>query len=193
MSVIAPAGRVKRNIGSVVATWTADTIIGSGLRLVMSQFDEVSNIANPTFDAELAISMTVNAKLPKTPQSRAAGASDLAVDSLDNKNPIGRARNWGRYDPPNIQIKWRTARRVSRRRSAKSDRNGRVRCSKSGPERIRSESVCAGNHLNRICPKECHALVGPALELGEARRHELDKFRERVAVLGAKFRQPFRE
>src|ERR1700721_3126038 len=94
MSVIAPAGSVKRNIGSVVATWTADTIMGSGLRLVMSQFDEVSNIANPTFDAELAISMTVNAKLPKTPQSRTAAASDLAVDSLDNKTPIGRARNW---------------------------------------------------------------------------------------------------
>src|SRR5271156_4228987 len=84
MSVSAPAGSVKRNIGSVVATWTADTIIGSGLRLVMSQFDEVSNIAKPTFDAELAMSMTVNAKLPKTPQSRVAGASDLAVDSLDN-------------------------------------------------------------------------------------------------------------
>src|SRR5271163_2950663 len=96
MSVSAPAGRVRRNIGRVVATCTADTIIGSGLRLVMSQFDEVSNIANPTFDAELAISMTVNAKLPKTPQrqSPAAGASDLAVDSLDNKIPIGRARNW---------------------------------------------------------------------------------------------------
>src|SRR5277367_5257585 len=96
MSVIAPAGRVKRNIGSVVATWTADTIIGSGLRLVMSQLDEVSNIANPTFDAELAIRMMVNATLPKTPQrqSPAEGASDLAVDSLDNKIPIGRARNW---------------------------------------------------------------------------------------------------
>src|SRR5277367_2587908 len=96
MSVSAPAGRVRRNIGRVVATCTADTIIGSGLRLVMSQFDEVSNIANPTFDAELAISMTVNATLPKTPQrqSPAEGASDLAVDSLDNKIPIGRARNW---------------------------------------------------------------------------------------------------
>jgi hypothetical protein len=59
----------------------------------MSQFDEVSNIANPTFDAELAISMTVNAKLPKTPQrqSRPAGASDLTLDSVDNKDPIGRA------------------------------------------------------------------------------------------------------
>ena len=60
----------------------------------MSQFDEVSNMANPTFDAELAISMIVNAKLPKTPQRQtlAAGASDWAVDSLDNKIPIGRAR-----------------------------------------------------------------------------------------------------
>jgi hypothetical protein len=89
MSVSAPAGRVRRNIGRVVATCTADTIIGSGLRLVMSQFDEVSNMANPTFDAELAMSMTVNAKLPKTPQrqSLAAGASDLAVNSLDKRSP----------------------------------------------------------------------------------------------------------
>jgi hypothetical protein len=123
MSVIAPAGSVKRNIGSVVATWTADTIIGSGLRLVMSQFDEVSNIANPTFDAELAMSMTVNAKLPKTPQSRAAGASDLAVDSLDNKIPIGRARN-RTTDAPDPKIKWRTTRKVSRRRSAKRETLG---------------------------------------------------------------------
>src|ERR1700738_3997480 len=115
MSVSAPAGRVRRNIGSVVATWTADTIIGSGLRLGMSQFDEVSNIANPTFDAELAISMTVNAKLPKTPQrqSRPAGASDLTLDSVDNKDPIGRARTGGKY-PPNPHVKWRTTVEVSR-------------------------------------------------------------------------------
>ena len=78
MSVSTPAGKVKRNIGSVVATWTAETIIGSGLRLVISQFVDVSNIANPTFDAEVAIRTTVNARLPKTPQrqSRPAGASD---------------------------------------------------------------------------------------------------------------------
>ena len=90
MSVSAPAGRVRRNIGSVVATWTADTIIGSGLRLVMSQFDEVSNIAKPTFEAELAISTTVNARLPKTPQRQAPapGASDWALDSMDNKIPL---------------------------------------------------------------------------------------------------------
>jgi hypothetical protein len=59
----------------------------------MSQFDEVSNIANPTFDAELAMSMTVNAKLPKTPQrqSPAADASDFALDSLDNKTPLEKS------------------------------------------------------------------------------------------------------
>jgi hypothetical protein len=67
----------------------------------MSQFDEVSNIANPTFDAELAISMTVNAKLPKTPQrqSPAAGASDLALDSLDNKIPLEERESDGQYPP----------------------------------------------------------------------------------------------
>src|SRR5271169_5565601 len=95
MSVSAPAGRVRRNIGSVVATWTADTILGSGLRLVISQFVDVSNIANPTFDAELAIRTTVNARLPNTPrrQSRPAGASGLTLDSLDNKDPA-ESKNW---------------------------------------------------------------------------------------------------
>jgi hypothetical protein len=87
MSVSTPAGSVNRNIGSVVATWTAETIIGSGLRLVISQFDEVSNIANPTFDAELAIKMIVNAKLAKTPHRHSGlmGASELTLDSLDTK------------------------------------------------------------------------------------------------------------
>src|SRR6516164_566201 len=35
-SVSAPAGRVRRNIGRVVATCTAETILGLGLRLVIS-------------------------------------------------------------------------------------------------------------------------------------------------------------
>jgi hypothetical protein len=85
----------------------------------MSQFDEVSNIANPMFDAELAISIIVNAKLPKTPQrqSRPAGAFDLTLDSLDNKDPIGRVRNGGQY-PPKPLVKWRTTSEVSRCRSA---------------------------------------------------------------------------
>jgi hypothetical protein len=53
----------------------------------MSQFDDMSNIANPTFDAELAMSMTVNAKLLKTPHRTPppADASELMLDSLDKK------------------------------------------------------------------------------------------------------------
>src|SRR5271155_2973103 len=183
MSVIAPAGSVKRNIGSVVATWTADTIIGSGLRLVMSQFDEVSNIANPTFDAELAISMTVNAKLPKTPQSPAAGASDLAVDSLDNKIPIGRARNWVATTCPIFRPNGEQRAEFQGAAVRKATTADGCGCSKSGLGRIRTNPVCAGRHLNRICAKQFHALACPAIGLGEARRHELDKFRERVAVL----------
>ena len=101
MSVSAPAGKVKRNIGSVVATWTAETIIGSGLRLVISQFDDVSNIANPTFDAELAIRMTVNAKLPKTPHRKSppVGASELMVDLLDKKTSLEEQEPEGQCAP----------------------------------------------------------------------------------------------
>src|SRR5579872_7454887 len=98
MSVRTPAGRVRRNIGSVVAIWTAETIIGSGLRDVMSQFDDMSNNANPTFEAEFAIRMTVNARLPKTPHRQAgpAGASGLALDSLDKKTPSKAREPQGR-------------------------------------------------------------------------------------------------
>ena len=121
MSVSAPAGKVKRNIGSVVATWTADTIIGSGLRLVISQFDEVSNIANPTFDAELAISMTVNAKLPKTPQRNAQlqARPTWRWTRWTTKSPL-EERESGQPMAPDSKIKWRTTADVSRRRSAKT-------------------------------------------------------------------------
>ena len=61
-SLSAPAGRVKRNIGKVVATWTAETIRGLGLRLVISQAEAVSNIANPTLESELATRMTAKAE-----------------------------------------------------------------------------------------------------------------------------------
>ena len=91
-SASAPAGTVRRNIGAMVATCTADTIIGSGLRLVISQLIEVSNIAMPTFDSELATRMTEKAGLAKTPQrDRAAGdGSASTVDGLVNRRS-GRA------------------------------------------------------------------------------------------------------
>src|SRR5574337_638428 len=86
MSVRTPAGSVRRNIGRVVATCTADTIIGSGLRLVISQLDAVSNIAIATFDNELATRMTVNGRLAKTPQRDllTAGGSGFTAESSDN-------------------------------------------------------------------------------------------------------------
>ena len=70
-SASAPAGTVKRNIGAMVATWTADTINGFGLRLVISQLVAVSNIAMPTLEIALAIRITVNAVLLNTPQREA--------------------------------------------------------------------------------------------------------------------------
>ena len=96
MSVSTPAGRVKRNIGSVVAIWTAETIIGSGLRLVISQFDEVSNNANPMFEAEFAIRMTVNARLPKTPHRQAVpvGASGLTLETRWTRKLHRKRGNW---------------------------------------------------------------------------------------------------
>ena len=190
MSVSAPAGRVRRNIGRVVATWTADTIIGSGLRLVMSQFDEVSNMANPTFDAELAISMTVNAKLPKTPQrqSLAAGASDLAVNSLDNKIPIGRARNrtanicrtLGSNGEQRAKFQGAAVRKGTRNRRARLLRKCTGYSHKSNLSRPPPELKSAQNSST---PSSA-----VATGLGKARRHELDKFRERVALVEPKFR-----
>jgi hypothetical protein len=58
--------------------------------------------------------------LPKTPQrqSAAAGASELALDSLDKKIPIG---NWESAVNARriLSVKWRTTSEVSRRRTAK--------------------------------------------------------------------------
>ncbi len=63
-SVSAPAGKVRRKSGRVVATWTAETSLGLGLRLVIIQAEPVSNIANPTLDSEVAMRMTMKAGLP---------------------------------------------------------------------------------------------------------------------------------
>ncbi len=104
MSANAPAGRVSRNIGKEVAIWTADTIIGLGLRLVINQLAEVSNIAMPTFDSELAIRMTVKAELPNTPQGELTlgDGSGPVMDSLDKWAPPRRRPRDAR------DARWRT-------------------------------------------------------------------------------------
>ena len=61
MSAIAPAGNANRNIGRVVATWTIDTMNGSGLRLVISQPDAALYIQLPMFETTVAVHSTENA------------------------------------------------------------------------------------------------------------------------------------
>ena len=73
---------VNRNIGAIVATWTAETISGSGLRLVISQLMAVSNIAMPMLETELATRMTVKATLPNTPQREGAGAASFGGEAV---------------------------------------------------------------------------------------------------------------
>jgi len=66
----------------MVATWTADTISGFGLSLVISQLIDVSNIAIPTLESALAIRIAVNATLPNTPQREEGAGFGAEVDGL---------------------------------------------------------------------------------------------------------------
>jgi hypothetical protein len=61
----------------------------------------MSNIANPTFEAELAISITVNARLLNTPHRKSlpAGASELMLDSLDKNPSLEEQERQGQYAP----------------------------------------------------------------------------------------------
>src|SRR5262249_36839344 len=61
MSASAPAGIATRNMGSVVATCTSDTMSGSGLRLVISQPEAALYIQLPTFATTVAVQITANA------------------------------------------------------------------------------------------------------------------------------------
>ena len=70
---------VRRNIGAIVATWTADTISGFGLRRVMSQLIDVSNMAMPMLEIEVAIRITVNARWANTLGREGEGAESLGV------------------------------------------------------------------------------------------------------------------
>ena len=58
MSAKAPAGTVQRNIGKLLATWTSDTALGSGFRVVINQAEEVSEIARPVSETVVATHIT---------------------------------------------------------------------------------------------------------------------------------------
>ena len=61
MSASAPAGKANKNMGNVVATWTIDTMNGSGLRLVISQPDAALYIQLPTLETTVAVQSTAKA------------------------------------------------------------------------------------------------------------------------------------
>ncbi len=67
MSAIAPAGRVNRNIGSVVAACNSETSNGSRSSSVISQPDAVSYMAMPIMAHVLAVQTTANAGWEKAP------------------------------------------------------------------------------------------------------------------------------
>ena len=83
-SVRAPAGKVRRKSGRVVATCTAETKRGLGLRLVIIQAEPVSNIASPTLESDVAMRMTMNAGLPSRPEGGSAldGVSGSTFSSV---------------------------------------------------------------------------------------------------------------
>ena len=68
MSASAPAGRVHRNIGRLLATCTSETALGSGFRLVISQAEAVSEMANPVSEQVVATHITANGMWANAPQ-----------------------------------------------------------------------------------------------------------------------------
>src|SRR4029077_833269 len=73
ISASAPAGMASRKIGRLAATCTSETIIGSGLRLVISQLDAAVYIHVPVFAARLAVQITVKAGWRNGLQAEARG------------------------------------------------------------------------------------------------------------------------
>src|SRR5262245_29166956 len=70
MSASAPAGIATRNMGSVVATCTSDTMSGSGLRLVISQPEAALYIQLPTFAMTVAVQITAERRVPEWAKGR---------------------------------------------------------------------------------------------------------------------------
>ena len=101
----------------MVATCTADTISGFGLRLVISQLEAVSNIAAPTAEIELAIRMTVKARWRNTPQGEGGEAEGSGVETAweDTGAPAPVRR---RSPPALVRGVWQQRGRPHRRASA---------------------------------------------------------------------------
>ena len=108
-SVSAPAGKVRRKSGRVVATWTAETSLGLGLRLVIIQAEPVSNIDNPTLDSDVAMRMTMNAGLWMRPERGSAlASSDRRSIRWSSHPPGSRTRSAPRFACPHCGL-WQAA------------------------------------------------------------------------------------
>ena len=66
-SARAPAGRVNRNIGRLLAASTIETARGSAFRFVISHAEAVSEIATPVSEQVVAAHITVNGRWEKAP------------------------------------------------------------------------------------------------------------------------------
>ena len=77
MSAIAPAGRVKRNIGRLVAACTSETSSGLRSSVVISQPDAVSYIAMPISAVVLASQTMAKAGCAKAPSQCLAACCRL--------------------------------------------------------------------------------------------------------------------
>jgi hypothetical protein len=105
--------------------------------------------------------MTVNAKLPKTPQrqSPAAGASDLAVDSLDNKIPIGRARNRTANIYRTLGSNGEQRAKFQGAAVRKATATDGCGCSKSALLVIHTNPICPGRNLIEARAKQFDVLL----------------------------------
>jgi hypothetical protein len=85
-SASAPAGSVNRNIGRLLATCTMDTAIGSAFRFVISQAEEVSDMAMPVNENVVATQITENGRCENAPrrESREGVGSGDELESWVN-------------------------------------------------------------------------------------------------------------
>src|SRR5271168_941879 len=86
ISASTPSGTVHKNIGRVLATCTSVTALGSGFRLVISQAEDVSEMASPVNEQVVATHITANGVWENAPQRGAAAATR----STERSAAVGR-------------------------------------------------------------------------------------------------------
>jgi len=85
MSASAPAGTANRNIGRLLATWTRETVSGSGLRLVISHPEAALYIQVRIFATTVAVHTTVKVVWRKAIQGEARSSPAAAAGLLSER------------------------------------------------------------------------------------------------------------